>query len=398
MRPAAARPVSVVVTHFEDQRRLDLVLAALELQTLSADAFEVIVADDGSAAAPHVGQRAYPVRVVRHTDLGNRAGPTRNLGARASAAPTLVFLDGDTVPEPAFLDEITRACDGRHLTVGRRRHADLSTIDVAGVAHWLAGTGPAPPILEEPAWLTEGWARSDDLRQTDLRSYRYIISAVLACPRWLFDRVGGFAEELVGYGGEDWEFARRCWLAGADFRHAPDAIGWHDGPDLGGRPDDVVAVKNAETARIAALLTDPALRGRGLIWPNPRVVARYRLVPETPDAAWVASIEGLLRHGDVGVWVGDAPLPPIADPRVQRGLPAASVLGRSELVLDVTAPVQFDDALLGALQAVTPVHAGGVSAASPRHLALAASAVDIDAARVVDPSVQLERWFESREP
>lgn len=94
----APRPsVSVVVPYFEQQRSLDLVLAALEQQTYRA--FEVIVADDGSATAPLV-RSALDVTVVSQEDRGFRAAAARNLGARAASGDVLCFLDADTVPEP----------------------------------------------------------------------------------------------------------------------------------------------------------------------------------------------------------------------------------------------------------------------------------------------------------
>lgn len=387
---------SVVVPHFRDPRRLDLVLTALELQDLPPGAFEVVVADDGSEEAPQPGDRPYPVRVVGHDDLGNRTGPARNLGARATRADMLVFIDGDTVVEPTFLREILAASDGRRLTVGFRRHADLTETTPADVRAWLAGGGPAPPVLSEPQWLADAYERSQNLAQSDLRSYRFIISAVLACPRWLFDRVGGFSEELVGYGGEDWEFARRCWLAGADFAHARRAVGWHDGPDLAGRPEDVVAVKNAETLRIAQLLTDPHLRGRGLIWTIPRVVVRCAFPAEVGSAQRVACLESLLAAGDVGVWVGGGPPPALADPRIRVEFPGRDVLGRAELIVDLTEPVIVTPDLLDAWQAQAPVRAGGAVAASPRDLALGVRPAPIEPAPAAPAGVQLEAWFGER--
>ncbi len=109
------------------------------------------------------------------------------------------------------------------LAVGRRRHADLS------------GDGRELP---EPAWLREAYAASRDLLDADGRSFRFVISAVMACRRELFEDLGGFDERFVGYGGEDWDLAYRAWNAGAVLVHEPAAVAWHDGPDWAGRPED----------------------------------------------------------------------------------------------------------------------------------------------------------------
>lgn len=386
---------TVVIPYFEDQRALDLALAGLDLQTLPADAFEVIVADDGSRTAPVVGAHPYATAVVRQDDLGVRPGAARNLGVRHASGDALVFLDGDMVPEPRYLEELLRVCDGRRLTVGRRRHADLDGLDVPALQHWLRTGEDAPPVLPEPEWLTRAYAESRDLADSDLRSYRYVIGAVLACPRRLFERLGGFAEEIDVYGGEDWELGRRWWLAGGDLAHAPEAVAWHDGPDLAGRPD-ADAVKDRETLRIAELLTDPHLRGRGLIWRSPRVVVRCAFARDVTDSVRLACAEGFLTAGDVGVWLGGSGPVPVPDPRLHSGQPGTDVLQRCELVIDVGAPVVADEALVDAWQRAAPARNDALAVRSPRDLALDRPCDVLPDPERVPEHVQLERWFGSR--
>lgn len=388
--------VSVVVPYFEGQRRLDLLLAALELQTLGPDAFEVVVADDGSHVAPVVGDRPFRTAVVRQDDLGIRPAAARNLGVRATSGDTLVFLDGDMVPEPGYLAEMERVCDGRRLTVGLRRHADLSQATPDALRRWLRGDGTAPPVLPEPAWLARGYRETDDLAAADLRSYRYVIAATLACPRHVLDRVGGFAEEIAGYGGEDWELARRWWLAGHDLAHAPRAVAWHDGPDLAGRPEDQRTVKDAETLRTAELLTDPHLRGRGLHWHHPRVVVRVGPAAGADRTRLVACLEGLLTAGDVGVWLGDLASPAPSEPRIRPGLPGPETLGRCELVIDVLAPFAADEGTVAALQAAAPARAATVVARSPRDIALDRACAPTPEPSALPDDLALEGWFDRR--
>lgn len=322
--------VAVVIPYYADQARLDLVLAALELQTLPG--FEVVVADDGSPEPPVVGQRPYPVRTVRQDDLGFRAAAARDLGARATGADVLCFLDGDTVPEPGYLAALTGRVGGGPcgtLAVGRRRHADLAGWTADDVHAWLGGGRPGPTELPEPAWLTEAYAATRDLHDADDRSYRFVISAVLALPRELYARAGGFDPSFVGYGGEDWDLAHRCWLAGADLRHVPGAIAWHDGPDFAGRDGDERAVKDAETLQLAHVLTDPLARGGGLLWRHPETVVE---VTGDLSAGECAATANALLHGtDAGVWftdLGAVPAGVAHDPRVHVGAVAVDDLRR----------------------------------------------------------------------
>ncbi|WP_405372111.1 MULTISPECIES: glycosyltransferase family 2 protein [unclassified Microbacterium] len=254
-----ATRVSVIVAHYEQPDQLARTLAALAAQRVPSGELEVIVVDDGSAKAPRVPPG---VRLVVQPDQGFRLAAARNLGVRSATGDVLVFLDADTTPEPGFVCELTRlpslAPDA--VTVGRRRHADLS--GVAPTADIRGAVGGRE--LDEPEWLAREYRASRDLLDADDRSYRHLIGAVLACSRRLFDAVGGFDESFTSYGGEDWEWAYRAWLGGAVFAHVPGAVAWHDGPDAAGRPDGDQARRNAETLRLVDLIPVPGSRPRGI--------------------------------------------------------------------------------------------------------------------------------------
>ncbi len=261
--------VTVVVTHYAQPAELARTLAALERQDHPRDLLEIVVADDGSPEPPLVPPG---VRLVRQEDRGFRAAAARNLGASVATGEVLCFLDADTAPEPAYVRRISRlpALLPEAVTVGRRRHADLSSapvdapVEVAGPRHELT----------EPAWLRDAYARSANLLHADDRSYRYVISAVLACSRSFFTEVGGFDESFSSYGGEDWEWAHRAWQAGATLAHVPDAVAWHDGPDWAGRSHaDRAAEGNRQAMQLAALIPVKGSRRRGLL-------------PVTPDLAF----------------------------------------------------------------------------------------------------------------
>ncbi|MET0861988.1 MAG: glycosyltransferase [Microbacterium sp.] len=249
--------ISVIVAHYRQPEQLARTLRALSRQDHPASRTEVIVADDGSPEPPTIPPG---VRLVRQDDAGFRLAGVRNLGAAAAVGDVLVFLDADTTPEPGFLRELSRlpALAPDCVTVGLRRHADLSGVPIHAEIERAAPEHELPA----PDWLSRAYRDSRDLLEVDARSYRFVIGAVLACSSRLFDEVGGFDESFTSYGGEDWEWAYRAWVRGALLAHVPTAVAWHDGPDAAGRPTDD-ASKNDEAIRLSDLIPVPGSRGIG---------------------------------------------------------------------------------------------------------------------------------------
>ncbi|WP_168582915.1 glycosyltransferase [Gephyromycinifex aptenodytis] len=414
-----ATPVttSIVIPYYADQTSLDIVLAALAAQTYPTACMEVIVADDGSPQPPQLGSRPYASRLVRQEDRGFRAAAARNLGAAVASGQVVCFLDGDTIPEPDYVATMTaRVASSGALVVGRRRHADLRGLSSAQVVAWLArqsAGAPAqagdPSVLAEPAWLAQGYADSDNLRAADERSYRFVISAVLAMPAELFARVGGFDASFVGYGGEDWELANRLWLAGADLRYEPAAVAWHDGPDIAGREvglseqqrEQARREKNAETLRCAHLITEPGARDPGLVWEYPDIVVTLDDRGYSP-AQVMRCVSDLVRGSDARVWLRDGALLtgggwPSTDLRVVAGPPPAAALARARFQVQVDRPVILTGASLAQLCAHAPCDFdAGVRIRRTRDLARGIDQVAVgDACAVValteEPS--LEAWW-----
>jgi GT2 family glycosyltransferase len=367
-----SRPeVSVIVPYFDDQLRLTLLLAALAQQA-GGVRFEVVIADDGSPAPPTIpGDLGFTCTVVRQSDAGFRAAAARNLGVTRAGADLLLFLDGDTLPTAGYLRSMVdrlRTTDDGHgaLVVGRRRHADLGSIDDHEVLRLLRrdptvadADGPAGwRMLDEPAWLRDGYARTGNLGSAGEEDFRLVISAVLGMDRRLWQATGGFDGSFVGYGGEDWDLGWRAWLAGARMAYEPAAVAWHDGPDAAARGTDP-AVKNAESLRLARTVPLPSVRGSGLVLDQPDIVVRY-VGPTTgtpADAAVVACVAGLLANVDAAVWFprcadagepsagssGPGALPPLlsADPRARAGDVPIEILRRARHVVTVHRPLRL---------------------------------------------------------
>ncbi|WP_091227314.1 glycosyltransferase family 2 protein [Microbacterium sp. 3J1] len=316
IRPDPLPRVSVIVAQYDQPEELERTLHALAAQDYPPHLLEIVVADDGSP-----GPVAVPdgVVLVRQEDQGFRLAAVRNLGVRASSGDVLCFLDADTVPEPGYVRALTRlpALLPEAVTVGRRRHADFSGI-AADVPVIEAAAGRE---LAEPAWLAEEYGRSRDLRDADDRSYRFVIGAVIACSRTLFDEVGGFDESFTSYGGEDWEWAHRMWQAGAVLAHVPTAVAWHDGPEWAERDGSGLDRANAQTLRLLTAIPVPGSAPRALWADSVDLVMRLRGA-HTPAALFVAADSLFAAFPRARLVVdeveatGEGGRLPVADPRV----------------------------------------------------------------------------------
>ena len=391
--------VDVVVTHYHDERRLGWVLHALSTQDYDAGTIQVTVADDGSAARPDSVLAQYPdVGCVRQDDRGFRAAAARNLGARQGEAPIVIFLDGDTIPTRSFVRQLVQGLHDADIVVGHRQHACLDQTCDDEVAHWTrsATSMPDQRRLNDPTWLKEGYQRTRDLSEMTGDDWRYVISACLGMRRTLFTDLEGFDASLVGYGGEDWDFAYRAWNHGARFRYVAAAVAWHDGPDAGERAQ-LATWKEGEQLALAERIPQPRVRGRGGYWDYPRLVVQVTAATVWAPRAAYAVVESWLRLGDVGVWhdgvVGEAFA---HDPRVYQGSPSPEVLRRCEIHVSLRGAtalrpgVRLDD-----LMALAPFHTDALVAVTTRQLRqgrVSRRLDEMDIAQPVNCDLDLEEW------
>jgi glycosyltransferase involved in cell wall biosynthesis len=118
--------LSVVVSTYEWPEALDAVLRGFADQT--DDAFELVVADDGSEAPTAEVVDRWKISLggrlshVWQDDAGFRLARVRNLGFLATHGDYLVFVDGDCVPRRGFIASIRRAASPGWFLAGKRAH------------------------------------------------------------------------------------------------------------------------------------------------------------------------------------------------------------------------------------------------------------------------------------
>jgi cellulose synthase/poly-beta-1,6-N-acetylglucosamine synthase-like glycosyltransferase len=206
--------VAVVVPTRDRIEHLRACLAALEQQTIGS--YEVVVVDDGSWDAAGVAE---VVATASHARLvvGAGRGPAaaRNLGACASSAPVVAFVDDDCLAEPRWLAALVA------------RLAD-------GVASAVAGptlTGEAGNPFAVASQVITNHLSASTL-DAGTGALAFAPTCNLACRRDVAEDFP-FDERFPMAAGEDREWCTRLVRAGGSLQYVPGAevvhcqdLGW----------------------------------------------------------------------------------------------------------------------------------------------------------------------------
>jgi glycosyltransferase involved in cell wall biosynthesis len=215
---------AVIVTTYNRPDALAAVLAGYAAQ--STQAFELVIADDGSTAETRAvidefrARLSQPLQHVWHEDQGFRAAAIRNRALAATGADYIVFSDGDCVPAPDFVSRhqslAERGCfvAGNRILLSagftRRALAAKLPLHAFGSAAWLRAwlSGDVNRLL--PLWrVGDGaWRKSSPQRWEGVKTCN------LAVWREDLQRINGLDEAYSGWGLEDSDLAIRLLHAG----------------------------------------------------------------------------------------------------------------------------------------------------------------------------------------
>lgn len=238
--------ISVILPTYERPDSVLCALAALDIQTLPAGQFEVILVDDSATDA--VKERVYfnngDVRYIRSSPprTGSfTAGRARNIGAANARYDLLIFIDQDVMLAPDCLERYAEAY---------RRHGD--GVVYLGLYHWLPRMDFAPydvrtrydeilatgmhylsedadlafepsfePLTMQPAgtlgWDMRGKDFSDDVDHLVDDAALGCFSGNIGYAKKLYIDLGGFDEKIDGHGGEDADLGLTAKEHGAKF-------------------------------------------------------------------------------------------------------------------------------------------------------------------------------------
>ncbi len=185
--------VSVLIPVYNDPR-LEGCLEALTRQTLSSDAFEVLVIDNGSDEPPTDVVSRYPfARLLSESTPGSYAA--RNRAIPEAAGSVLAFTDADCVPDPVWLEAGLReieSADGPVAIGGRVE---------------VFPERPGHPTAVELVDMAFAFDQARTIRENN-----QAVTANLIAPQEAFDRVGPFDQEMLS--GSDGEWCQRAVSAG----------------------------------------------------------------------------------------------------------------------------------------------------------------------------------------
>jgi GT2 family glycosyltransferase len=192
--------VSVIVPTFNRRASVERLLEALARQTLLPEAFEAIIAVDGSQdGTRELGERFSPpfrLQVLWQPNRGRAVAC--NMAISAANGEVLVILDDDMEPEPGC------------LVAHESAHRDGQRRCVMG----------AVPVEEGGSSLQSYVARKFAahhrrlLNPTHRFTLRDFYSGNVSIPRALLLEVGLFDEDFAMYGNEDLELAVRLLASG----------------------------------------------------------------------------------------------------------------------------------------------------------------------------------------
>ncbi|MFF6815233.1 glycosyltransferase family 2 protein [Streptomyces sp. NPDC012403] len=190
----------------EGARVAQTVASALESCEAPRD-IEVVIVDDSSkpAGRPNVGVSAgrVPVRVIR-SDVHLGVGAARNLAVRHARGDLVFITDAHVQFSPAWDREVGRLIKPQRILAtaicnqdSSRRFFGCRLVVPHMGTHWNTSLPDSEPHVQIAS------------------------SAGTVLERALFERIGGYDEGMMHYGGFEPEFSVRAWCSGAEVVLAP---------------------------------------------------------------------------------------------------------------------------------------------------------------------------------
>ncbi len=202
---------SVMIPVRNLQDRLKQVLPVLLRELEAHPQWELVLGDDHSEdGTPRLlEQQSHPRVQTFLADAHLGRGALRNRLAELANGQWLVFLDGDCIPQPGWMDAWEKAVQ-----------KDESSSWVGTVLYENCGKSGLGRFLSRAS----GPSR---FKTQDLFDCSYFTTGNSMVKAHDFRRVGGFPEDFRGWGGEDFDLGLRLQKSGVTLRHQPASVVLH---------------------------------------------------------------------------------------------------------------------------------------------------------------------------
>ena len=216
---------SLIVSAYNQAPQLDLLLESVRWQTEKN--FEVVIADDGSSDnLPDIIARfmeqepGIPVAHVWHEDAGFRKTIILNKAVKVSRADYLVFVDGDMILDPRFIEMHVRYARPGRVMCGWRG----VKIREPYARQLIEKKARFNPSLMNVFWQAVKGNLSRPFRATII--HNRVLRKYLAKERGRlggcnfalyksdYEKANGMDESILQYGYEDYELGHRLQLNG----------------------------------------------------------------------------------------------------------------------------------------------------------------------------------------
>jgi glycosyltransferase involved in cell wall biosynthesis len=206
--------VSLIVSTYNSVNALQKVLAGIRGQTTLPD--ELLIADDGSSEETRICGSHFQKQFmgdfqhIWHEDKGFRKTIILNKAIAAANSPYIIFLDGDCVPHPRFVEDHLTLREEQYWTQGRRAFISESHVDAfTGQASqfltlWLQGqaSGFFKGVRWPLPWIQKGTPQ------------RGLIGCNMGVWKKDLIAINGYDEEYQGWGKEDSDLGNRLYNMG----------------------------------------------------------------------------------------------------------------------------------------------------------------------------------------
>jgi glycosyltransferase involved in cell wall biosynthesis len=268
--------IALIITTYN---RPDALAAVLEGCLAQSDRdFEVVIADDGSTAetkqvvGKYQARAAFPIQHVWQEDIGFRAAAIRNRALATTQAEYVIFIDGDCVPLPDFVECHRKLSEAGCFLAGNRlllsqafthqvlkEHIAVHTFTLSDWlrARWSGHVNRLLPFLRLP--------NISALRKISPRRWRGAKTCNLSAFRSDLISVNGLDESYIGWGLEDSDLVIRLIRLGIVNKSArfssPVIHLWHKENDRSQLAENKIRLQQVLTATHVA-----ALKGVSQYW------------------------------------------------------------------------------------------------------------------------------------